>query len=133
MTIQPDNTKTPDNGPPQRVKVVIEHVEKPARRVATSAEMIRAARPLLRTPGRHRKVQSRDSWLCLAMAVLAGWAPTLRMCLLLTVGGAIVVGVVEISTPEVGVSAGTSVGLLTLFCAWIVKARQGKQRREPSL
>ncbi|MFK0251629.1 hypothetical protein ACIQUM_43615 [Amycolatopsis azurea] len=133
MTLQPDNAKTPDNSPPRRVKVVIEHVEEPRRRVATSAEMIRAARPLLRTPGRHRKVQTRDSWLCLAMAVLAGWAPTLRMCLLLTIGGAIVVGVVRISTPEVGASAGTCVGLLTLFGAWIVKARQGKQRREPSL
>ncbi|MFC3454379.1 hypothetical protein [Amycolatopsis speibonae] len=95
--------------------------------------MIRAARPLLRSTGRHRKAQTRDSWLCLAMAVLAGWAPTLRMCLLLTIGGVVVVGVVRISTPEVGVSAGTCVGLLTLFGAWIVKARHGKQRREPSL
>ncbi|MFI9450603.1 hypothetical protein [Amycolatopsis sp. NPDC052450] len=133
MTIQPDNAKTPDNGPPRRVKVVIEHVEKPARRVATSAEMLRAARPLLRTPGRHRKEQTRDSWLCLAMTVLAGWAPTLRMCLLLAIGGGIVVGVIKISTPEIGASAGTFVGLLTLFGAWIVKARQGKHRREPSL
>ncbi|RSN61538.1 hypothetical protein DMH01_16170 [Amycolatopsis sp. WAC 04182] len=95
--------------------------------------MIRAARPLLRTPGRHRKEQTRDSWLCLAMAVLAGWAPTLRMCLLLTIGGGIVVGVVSISTPQIGVSAGTTVGLLTLLGAWFVKSRQGKQRREPSL
>lgn len=133
MTLQPDNAKTPDSSPPRRVKVVIEHVEEPPRRVATSAEMIRAARPLLRTPGRHRKVQTRDSWLCLAMTVLAGWAPTLRMCLLLMIGGAIVVGLIKISTPEVGASAGTCVGLLTLFGAWIVKARQGKQRREPSL
>ncbi|MFD6072720.1 MULTISPECIES: hypothetical protein [Amycolatopsis] len=133
MTLQPDNTKTPDNEPPQRVKVVIEHAEKPPRRVATSAEMIRAARPLLRTPGRHRKEQTRDSWLCLAMAVLAGWAPTLRMCLLLMIGGGVVVGVVRISTPQIGVSAGTTVGLLTLLGAWIVKSRQGKQRREPSL
>ncbi|MEV7548357.1 hypothetical protein AB0N89_01875 [Amycolatopsis sp. NPDC089917] len=78
-------------------------------------------------------MQTRDSWLCLAMTVLAGWAPTLRMCLLLMIGGAIVVGLIKISTPEVGASAGTCVGLLTLFGAWIVKARQGKQRREPSL
>ncbi|WP_410663686.1 hypothetical protein [Amycolatopsis sp. lyj-84] len=133
MTLQPENAKAPDSDPPQRVKVVIEHIEKPPPRVATSAEMIRAARPLLRSPGRHRKVQARDSWLCLAMAVLAGWAPTLRMCLLLTIGGGIIVGLVKISTPEIGASAGTCVGLLTLFGAWIVKARQGKQRREPSL
>ncbi|WP_410601229.1 hypothetical protein [Amycolatopsis sp. lyj-90] len=133
MTLQPDNAKAPDSDPPQRVKVVIEHIEKPPPRIATSAEMIRAARPLLKSPGRHRKVQTRDNWLCLAMAVLAGWAPTLRMCLLLTIGGGIVVGLVKISTPEIGASAGTCVGLLTLFGAWIVKARQGKQRREPSL
>ncbi|WP_410646703.1 hypothetical protein [Amycolatopsis sp. cmx-4-54] len=133
MTLQPDNTKTPDNEPPQRVKVVIEHAEKAPRRVATPAEMIRTARPLLRTPGRHRKEHTRDSWLCLAMAVLAGWAPTLRMCLLLTIGGGIIVGVVRISTPQIGLSAGTTVGLLTLFGAWIVKSRQEKQRREPSL
>jgi hypothetical protein len=71
-----------------------------------------------------------DNWLCLAMAILAGWAPTLRVCLLLAVSGGIIVAVFTTSGPAVGASLSTLVGGFSLLGAWAMRPRRG---RVPSL
>jgi hypothetical protein len=48
----------------------------------------------------------RDRWLCLAERVLGGWAPTLRVALLILVVGVCVLGVTAATFGVLGVAAG---------------------------
>ncbi|MCR6484009.1 hypothetical protein M8542_14385 [Amycolatopsis sp. OK19-0408] len=132
MTVQPDIGKTPDKEGPHRVKVVAKHGDdvRP-RRIASRDEMLAAAdRVMIRRGLVRRRRFTGDNWLCLAMAILAGWAPTLRVCLLLAVAGGIIVAVFMTSGPAVGASLSTLVGGLSLLGAWAMRPRRG---RVPSL
>lgn len=132
MTVQPDIGKTPDKDTAHRVKVVAKHVEDvPRRRIATRDEMLAAAdRVMVRRGLVRRRRWTGDNWLCLAMTILAGWAPTLRVCSLLAVSGGIIVAVFMASGPAVGASVSTLVGGLSLLGAWAMRPRRG---RVPSL
>jgi hypothetical protein len=83
------------------------------------------------TRGRHRKpTPIRDGWLCLAAQTLEGWAPTLRMCLLLVVTGAVVTAAILSAGPAIGTSVGTFAAGLVLVTAW---AARGPRAPKPQL
>ncbi|MGW3993939.1 hypothetical protein ACWEF6_10670 [Amycolatopsis sp. NPDC004772] len=132
MTVQPDNGKKLDNDAPDRVKIVTRKADAPEpRRIASREEMLAAADRVMirRGLGRQRRRTS-DNWLCLAMTILAGWAQTMRVCLLLAVGGGIIIAVFMTTAPAVGTSLSTLVGSFSLLGAWAMRPRRG---RVPSL
>jgi hypothetical protein len=79
---------------------------------------------------RRRRRRTGDNWLCLAMTILAGWAPTLRVCLLLAVSGGIIVAVFMTSGPALGAMLSTLIGGFSLLGARAMRPPRG---RVPSL
>ncbi|HEY3690472.1 MAG TPA: hypothetical protein VGL46_09230 [Pseudonocardiaceae bacterium] len=133
MTLPPDLSDVPDEQHPERVGVAVGDLYPvTCPRIATREQMIAAATKVLagRGRGRHRKPGSRDGWLCLAVSVLSGWAATLRVCLLLTVAGGVMVGVAAMTSPPVGFSVGTFMAVSSVVAAGAVKPRR---RRLPQL
>ena len=107
-------------------------VEELPGRLATRDEMLAAADRVFigrgHTRGRNRK-PAREGWLCLATQVLSGWAPTLRVCLLVAVGGVVVVGAVVSSAPAIGASVGTLVTGRSVLAVWTASARRVPEPR----
>jgi hypothetical protein len=73
-----------------------------------------------------------DRWLCLATQVLEGWAPTLRVCMLLAVTGAVVTGVILSTGPAIGAPVGTVVTGVGLLASWRVARGSTTLQRQHS-
>lgn len=130
MSLASQILEKPDRS--RRVSVVVDRFPAaPERRIASREEMIAAGARVLarRGRGRHRKPDTRESWLQLLAGVISAWAPTLRVCLLLVVGGVVLAGVALVASPQIGVAVGTFVAIASSVGAAAIRPRRNSSHR----
>ncbi|MFF0145955.1 hypothetical protein ATK36_0442 [Amycolatopsis sulphurea] len=130
MSVPSPILEKPDRS--RRVSVVVDRLPAvPERRIASREEMIEAGARVLarRGRGRHRKPDTRESWPQLLAGVISAWAPTLRVCLLLVVGGTVLAGVALVASPQIGVAVGTFVAIASLVGAVAIRPRRTSSHR----
>jgi hypothetical protein len=136
VTVPVTDGASPGKTSSQRVKVVVGYttIVDVAKGFPTPEEILAAAAPVLACRGRghhhsrHRR-HLHSGWLCLVTQVLGAWAPTFRVCLVVAVSTAAVIGAFVTTGPEIAASLGSLLTGLTALAIWTACARRVPEPR----